>query len=60
MRTPVRFLYSFLDVIVLQVNGPEREYKNLSFEKIVKIVSPKYFEIEAQTHESTPYSFQGR
>ena len=46
-------------MIFLQVNGPEREYKNLDFEKIVKIVSPTYFEIEAHTHESTPYSFSG-
>ena len=60
MRTPARLLYSFLDVIYLQVNGPEREYKNLNFENFVKSVSPTCFEIEAQTHESTPYSFSGQ
>jgi len=44
-------------VIFLQVNGPEREYKNLDFGKRVKIVSPAYFKIEAWTHARVPYSF---
>ena len=57
MQTLARFLYSFIDVIFLQVNGPEREYKNLGFGRIVKIVSPTYFEIEALTHTRVPYLF---
>ena len=44
----------FLQMVVL-----ERGCRNSNFEKIVKIVSPTCFEIEAQTHESTPYSFSG-
>jgi len=59
MRTPARFLYSFLDLIFLQVDGQEREYKNLSFGKIVKIMSPTWFDIEAWTHTRVPYSFPG-
>ena len=47
-------------MMFLQVDVLERECRNLSFEKIVKIVSPKCFEIEAQIHESTPYSFSGQ
>jgi len=47
-------------VIFLQVNGLEREYKNISFGKIVKIVSPTYFEIVARTHARVPYSFPGQ
>ena len=39
---------------------PEREYKNLDFGKIVKIVSPTWFEIEASTHTRVPYSFSGQ
>jgi len=42
------------------VNGPEREYKNLGFGKIVKIVSPRCFEIEAWTHTRVLYSFPGQ
>ena len=60
MRTPARFLYSFLDLIFLQVDSPERDYKNLSFGKIVKIVSPTCFEIEIWTHTRVPYSFSGQ
>jgi len=41
------------------VDVPEMEYNNIGFGKIVKIVSPTSFGIEAQTHESTPYSFSG-
>ena len=44
--------YDFFQVDVL-----EREYKNLNFGKIVKIVSPTCFEIVAQTHARVPYSF---
>ena len=39
---------------------PEREYKNLGFGKIVKIVSSTWFEIEAWTHTRVPYSFLGQ
>ena len=60
MRTPARFLYSFLDLIFLQVDGPEKEYKNLDFGNFVKNVSPKYFEIEAWTHTRVPYSVSGQ
>ena len=42
------------------MNGPEREYKNHSFGKIVKIVNPTCFEIEARTHARVPYSFSGQ
>ena len=42
------------------MNGPEREYKNLGFGKIVKIVSPRCFEIEAWTHTRVLYSFPGQ
>ena len=38
----------------------ERECRNLEFEKFVKNVSPTYFEIEAQTNASIPYSFLGQ
>ena len=38
----------------------EREYKNLGFGKIVKIVSPICFEIEAWTHTRVLYSFSGQ
>ena len=56
-RTSARFLYSFLDMIFLHVDVLEREYMNLGFRKFVKSVSPTCFKIEAQTHESIPYSF---
>ena len=59
MRIPARFLYSFLDLIFLQVDVLEWEYKNLGFENFVKNVSPKCFEIEAWTHTRVPYSFPG-
>ena len=39
---------------------PEREYKNIDFEKIVKIVSPTWFEIEVWTHTRVPYLFLGQ
>ena len=39
---------------------PEREYKNLGFGKIVKIVNPICFEIVAQTHARVPYTFSGK
>ena len=42
------------------MDGPEREYKNLGFRKIMKIVSPIWFEIEAWTHTRVPYSFSGQ
>ena len=48
------------DLIFLQVDGPEMEYKNLGFEKIVKIVSPTWFEIEAWTHTRVLYSLPGQ
>ena len=38
------------------MDGPEREYKNLGFEKIMKIVSPTSFEIVARTHARVPQS----
>ena len=60
MQTPARFLYSFLDLIFLHLNGPEREYKNLGFRKIMKIVSPTCFEIKTWTHARDPYSFSGQ
>ena len=47
-------------MIFLQVNGPEKEYKNLGFGKIVKIVSPTCVEIEAWTHARVSYSFSGQ
>ena len=34
----------------------EREYRNLGYEKIVKIKSPTSFEIVAQTHARVPQS----
>ena len=60
MQTPARFLYSFLDLIFLQVDVLEREYKNIGFGKIVKIVSPTCFEIEAWTHTRVSYLFTGQ
>jgi len=47
-------------MIFLQVDVSKRECRNLGFGKIVKTVSPTSFEIEAQTHKSTPYSFSGQ
>ena len=60
MQTPERFLYSFLDLIFLQVDVLERKYKNLSFGKIVKIVSLSCLEIEIWTHTRVLYSFPGQ
>ena len=60
MQTPTRFLYSFLDVIFLQVDVLERECMYLGLEKIVEIVSPTCFEIEVWTHARVPYSFPGQ
>ena len=42
------------------MNVLARECRNLGFEKIVKIVSPTCFEIEAWTHARVPYSFPGQ
>ena len=56
MRTPVRFLYSFLDQIFLRMVVQERECRNLGFKKIVKIVSPTSFEIVTRTHVRVLYS----
>ena len=46
----VRFLYSLLAQIFLQIVVLERECKNLGFKKIMKIVSQTSFEIVARTH----------
>jgi len=54
-----RFLYSFLDMMYLQVVILEKECRDLGFENFVKNVSPKCFEIDAQTHASIPYSVSG-
>ena len=47
-------------MIFLQVDVPERKYRNLGFGKIVKIVSPTCFEIEVWTHTRVLYSFLGQ
>ena len=47
-------------MMFLQVDVPKKECSNLGFGKIVKIVSPTCFEIEAQTHKSILYSFSGQ
>ena len=47
-------------MIFIQVNDPEREYKNLGFGNFVENVSQKCFEIEAWTHTRVPYSFPGQ
>ena len=47
-------------MIFLQVDVLERECRDLSFGKIVKIVSPTCFKIEAWTHARVPYSFPGQ
>ena len=59
-QTPARFLYAFLDLIFLQVDALEWEYKNLGFENFVENVSQKCFEIEVWTHTRVPYSFPGQ
>jgi len=56
VRTPAGFLYSFLDVIFLQVDVLERECRNLGSEKIMKSLSPTSFEIVAWTHARVPQS----
>ena len=38
----------------------EREHRNLGFGKMVKIVSPTWFEIETWTHTRVSYSFPGQ
>ena len=60
MQTPTRFLYSFLNVIFLQVDVLEKECRDLGFGKFVKSVSPACFEIVAQTRARVPYSFPGQ
>ena len=56
MRSHARFIYFFLAQIFLRMVVLERECKNLSFEKIVKIVSLTSCEIVARTHARVPPS----
>jgi len=56
VRSHARSLYSFLAQIFLQIVVLEREYRNLGFRKIMKIMSPTSFETVTRTHARVPQS----
>ena len=55
-RTPARFLYSFPDMMFLQVDVLKKECRDLGFEKFMKSVSSTCFEIVARTYTRVPQS----